>query len=41
MPTRWTGVFPAVTTQFKPDQSLDLVATAKHIDVLIESGVTG
>src|SRR5215212_8459599 len=41
MPIRWTGVFPAVTTQFKPDQSLDLVATAKHVDALIASGVTG
>src|SRR4051812_16041545 len=37
----WAGVFPAVTTQFKPDQSLDLDATARHIDVLIDSGVTG
>jgi 4-hydroxy-tetrahydrodipicolinate synthase len=41
MPIRWTGVFPALTTQFKPDQSLDLVATAKHVEVLIQSGVTG
>ena len=37
----WKGVFPAVTTQFKKDQSLDLDATARHIDALIESGVTG
>ena len=37
----WSGVFPAVTTQFKKDQSLDLNATAKHIEVLIKSGVTG
>ena len=41
MPIRWTGVFPAVTTQFRPDQSLDLEATAKHVDVLVDSGVTG
>ena len=41
MPTRWTGVFPAVTTQFRADQSLDLIGTARHIDVLIESGVAG
>src|SRR5437868_4236257 len=37
----WSGVFPAVTTQFKKDQTLDLDATAKHFDVLIASGVTG
>ncbi len=37
----WQGVFPAVTTQLKKDQSLDLDATARHVEVLIESGVTG
>src|SRR4051812_29169125 len=37
----WSGVFPAVTTQFKQDQSLDLDATARHVDVLIESGIAG
>jgi dihydrodipicolinate synthase/N-acetylneuraminate lyase len=37
----WQGVFPAVTTQFKPDQSLDLEATARHIDGLIRAGVHG
>ena len=37
----WSGVFPAITTQLKRDQSLDLAATATHADVLIESGVTG
>lgn len=37
----WTGVFPAVTTQFKQDQSLDLPATARHLEVLIESGISG
>lgn len=43
MPTlpKWTGVFPAVTTQLHPDQSLDLPATAKHFEVLIDSGVAG
>jgi 4-hydroxy-tetrahydrodipicolinate synthase len=38
---KWQGVFPAVTTQFKQDQSLDLPATARHIEVLLESGVNG
>ncbi len=37
----WKGVFPAVTTQFKGDGSLDLPATAQHIDRLIRSGVHG
>lgn len=37
----WQGVFPAVTTQLKKDQSLDPQATAEHIDALIASGVTG
>ncbi|MBV9851561.1 MAG: dihydrodipicolinate synthase family protein [Armatimonadetes bacterium] len=37
----WKGVFPAVTTQLKRDQSLDLDATARHLDVLLESGVQG
>jgi 4-hydroxy-tetrahydrodipicolinate synthase len=37
----WQGVFPAVTTQLKSDQSLDLEATARHVEALIESGVTG
>ncbi len=38
---RWAGVFPAVTTQFHRDQSLDLEGTARHCRVLIESGVAG
>jgi 4-hydroxy-tetrahydrodipicolinate synthase len=37
----WQGVFPAVTTQLRRDQSLDLEATARHVDILIESGVRG
>lgn len=37
----WQGVFPAVTTQLKQNQSLDLEATARHWEVLIASGVTG
>ena len=41
MHPHWTGVFPAVTTQLKKDQSLDLPATARHLEALITSGVTG
>jgi len=39
--TRWQGVFPAITTQFRQDASLDLEATAAHAEALIESGVAG
>jgi 4-hydroxy-tetrahydrodipicolinate synthase len=41
MKIKWAGVFPAVTTQLKKDQSLDLPATTRHLEALIESGVTG
>jgi len=37
----WRGVFPAVTTQFHEDYSLDLPATQKVIDGLIRDGVSG
>jgi 4-hydroxy-tetrahydrodipicolinate synthase len=37
----WSGVFPALTTQLKRDQSLDLEATARHAEVLMRSGVKG
>ncbi|QDU30607.1 4-hydroxy-tetrahydrodipicolinate synthase [Anatilimnocola aggregata] len=38
---KWQGVFPAVTTQFHQDLSLDLAATSKHIEALIASGISG
>ncbi len=41
MKPHWTGVFPACTTQLKNDQSLDLPATARHLEALIESGIDG
>jgi dihydrodipicolinate synthase/N-acetylneuraminate lyase len=37
----WSGVFPAITTQLKKDQSVDLDATVRHAEVLIKSGVNG
>jgi 1-pyrroline-4-hydroxy-2-carboxylate deaminase len=37
----WQGVFPAVTTQFRPDLSLDLDGCARHWEALIASGVSG
>src|SRR5436305_1799961 len=41
MTVTWRGVFPAATTEFKADYSLDLPATAKHIDAMIRAGVHG
>jgi 1-pyrroline-4-hydroxy-2-carboxylate deaminase len=41
MKVKWQGVFPAVTTQFHTDQSLDLAGTARHLDKLLQSGVHG
>ena len=37
----WQGVFPAVTTQFREDFSLDLDATARVITGLVRDGVSG
>jgi dihydrodipicolinate synthase/N-acetylneuraminate lyase len=37
----WTGVFPAITTQFHKDLSLDLDGTARHLEALLASGVQG
>jgi 4-hydroxy-tetrahydrodipicolinate synthase len=34
-------VFPAATTQFRDDQSLDLEATLRHLDVMIQAGIHG
>lgn len=41
MSMNWSGVFPAVTTQFKSDLSLDLKATARHMDLMIQFGAAG
>jgi dihydrodipicolinate synthase/N-acetylneuraminate lyase len=41
MKPNWTGVFPACTTQLKRDQSLDLPATARHLEKLVTSGIKG
>lgn len=38
---QWTGVFPAATTQFAPDLSIDFAATQKVLDNLIGDGVHG
>ncbi|MBP7582006.1 dihydrodipicolinate synthase family protein [Vogesella sp. XCS3] len=37
----WTGVFPAVTTKFHADESLDLAATVSHIQWQLDCGADG
>jgi 4-hydroxy-tetrahydrodipicolinate synthase len=37
----WRGVFPAVTTQFRADFSIDVQATQLVVDALIKDGVGG
>ncbi|MCH8123463.1 MAG: dihydrodipicolinate synthase family protein [Bacteroidetes bacterium] len=41
MTDRWTGVFPAVTTKFKDDFSLDYDEMERHFNFQIDSGVHG
>jgi 4-hydroxy-tetrahydrodipicolinate synthase len=41
MGVQWRGVFPAATTEFQADQSLDLPATVAHVDRMIAAGVHG
>lgn len=41
MMVEWRGVFPAATTQFRTDQSLDLEATNAHLEALIAAGCQG
>ncbi len=38
---RWQGIFPAITTKFHADESIDAEGTAKHIDFQIRNGVHG
>ncbi len=37
----WSGVFPAVTTQFRNDFNVDVPATYKVIKALVDDGVSG
>jgi 4-hydroxy-tetrahydrodipicolinate synthase len=41
MQPNWHGVFPALTTQFNPDQSLNISATAAHLEKMIAAGIHG
>ncbi len=39
--SRWQGIFPAVTTKFHADESIDAEGTARHIDFQIRNGIHG
>lgn len=41
MKTNWKGVFPAATTQFKQDESLDIPSTLEHLDAMLDAGIHG
>ena len=41
MDAEWTGVFPALMTEFKKDGSLDLEGTQRHMQSCIYAGVSG
>ena len=41
MSTKWSGVFPAVTTKFTVEGGLDYAAIEKHVAAQIDAGVHG
>src|SRR4051812_44722884 len=41
MDVDWRGVFPAATTQFKADGSIDMAATAAGIETMMGAGIHG
>ncbi len=41
MQVDWQGVFPAATTQFRADQSVDLAETLANVERMIGAGVHG
>ena len=41
MQVSWQGVFPAATTQFNNDESLNIDGTLRHLDLMIENGIHG
>ena len=41
MKTKWSGVFPAITTQMTREGLVDAGATVSHAEVLIASGISG
>jgi len=41
MAVNWRGVYPAATTQFHDDESLDLKGTTDHVERMLRAGVHG
>ncbi len=41
MNVNWHGVYPALTTQFRDDESIDMAATAAHLEKMIVAGIHG
>jgi len=41
MNVNWRGVYPAVTTQYNDDMSINFEATQQMVDTLIKEGVDG
>ncbi len=41
MNVSWQGIYPAATTQFHADQSLDLPSTLQHVEKMIAAGMHG
>src|SRR5260221_4077046 len=37
----WHGIYPASTTQFNADQSLNIPATMQHVEKMIAAGMHG
>lgn len=38
---KWQGVFPAITTPFKDDLSIDFAALGAHVDLMLRAGSRG
>ena len=41
MVVNWQGVFPAASTQFNQDYSLNVPGTLAHIDAMLQAGIHG
>src|SRR5436190_20108193 len=41
MTVTWHGVYPAATTQFNADQSLNIPATMQHVEKMLAAGMHG
>jgi 4-hydroxy-tetrahydrodipicolinate synthase len=41
MTVTWHGIYPAATTQFHADQSLDIPATMQHVEKMLAAGMHG